>query len=87
MKNCGLFSRKDDDSNEHNDNHDLMIDSGCCGHVCPQRFAPPFRVTSTSNIMAVAANHVALQHCGLKVVCGPKQQQGQTSFDAHHVRT
>ena len=55
---CGPFSRKDDDSNEHNDNHEYMIDSGCCGHVCPQRFAPPFRVTSTSNIMAVAANHV-----------------------------
>ena len=48
--------------------HELMIDSGCFGHVCPPWFAPQFPMVSSTNVDAVAANNVALQHYGQKVV-------------------
>ena len=47
-----------------------MIDSGCFGHVCPPWFAPQFPMVSSTNVEAVAANTVALQHYGQKVVYG-----------------
>ena len=50
--------------------HELMIDSVCFGHVCPLWFAPQFPMVSSSNVEAVAATNVALQHNGQKVVCG-----------------
>ena len=50
--------------------HELMIDSGCFGHVCPPWFAPQFPMVSSTNVDAVAANSVALQHYGQKVVYG-----------------
>ena len=50
--------------------HELMIDSGCFGHVCPPWFAPQFPMVSSTNVEAVAANNVALQHYGQNVVCG-----------------
>ena len=40
--------------------HELMIDSGCFGHVCPPWFAPQFPMVSSTNVEAVAANNVAL---------------------------
>ena len=40
--------------------HELMIDSGCFGHVCPPCFAPQFPMVSSTNVEAVAANNVAL---------------------------
>ena len=46
-----------------------MIDSGCL-HVRPPRFAPQFPMVSSTNVDAVAANNVALQHYGQKVVYG-----------------
>ena len=46
--------------------HELMIDSGCFGHVCPPWFAPQFPMVSSTNVEAVAANNVALQHYGQK---------------------
>ena len=45
-----------------------MIDSRCFGHVCPPWFAPQFPMVSSTNVEAVAANNVALQHYGQKVV-------------------
>ena len=42
--------------------HELMIDSGCFWHVCPPWFAPQFTTVSSTNVDAVAANDVALQH-------------------------
>ena len=45
-----------------------MIDSGCFGHVCPPWFAPQFPMVSSTNVEAVAAKNVALQHYGQKVV-------------------
>ena len=48
--------------------HEWMIDSGCFGHVCPPWFAPQFPKVSSTNIEAVAANNVVLQHYGQKVV-------------------
>ena len=36
--------------------HELMIDSGCFGHVCPPWFAPQFPMVSSTNVEAVAAN-------------------------------
>ena len=50
--------------------HELMIDSGCFGHVCPTWFAPQFTMVSSTNVEAVAANNVALQHYGQKVLYG-----------------
>ena len=47
-----------------------MIDSGCFGHVCPPWFAPQFPMVSSTNVEAVAANNVALQHYGQKVIYG-----------------
>ena len=40
--------------------HELMIDSGCFGHVCPPWFAPQFLMVSSTNVDAVAPNNVAL---------------------------
>ena len=72
--------------------HELMIDSGCFGHVCPLWFAPQFPMVSSTNVDAVAANNVALQHYGQKVVyghvmtnCG-KRILSQITFDVMNVR-
>ena len=43
-----------------------MIDSGCFGHVCPPWFGSQFPMVSSTNVEAVAANNVALQHYGQK---------------------
>ena len=48
--------------------HELMIHSRCFGHVCPPWFVPQFPMVSSTNVEAVAANNVALQHYGQKVV-------------------
>ena len=47
-----------------------MIHFGCFGHVCPSWFATQFLIVSSSNVEAVAANSVALQLHGQKVVYG-----------------
>ena len=47
-----------------------MIDSGCFGHVCPPWFAPQIPMVISTNVEAVEANNVALQHYGQKVVYG-----------------
>ena len=46
--------------------HEFIINSGCFGHVCPPWFAPQFPMFSSTNVHAVAANNVALQHYGQK---------------------
>ena len=77
---------------EHVDDHELMIDSGCFGYVGPLWFAPQFPVTSVSNIKVVAANDVALQRSGLKVVHGHvttnrgKRILTRNTFDVMSVR-
>ena len=69
-----------------------MIDSGCFGHVCPPWFAPQFPMVSSTNVEAVAANNVALQHYGQKVVCGHVMTNSgkriliQITFDVMNVR-
>ena len=69
-----------------------MIDSGCFGHVCPPWFAPQFPMMSSTNVEAVAANNVALQHYGQKVVYGHvitnsgKRILIQITFDVMNVR-
>ena len=69
-----------------------MIDSGCFGHVCPPWFAPQFPMVSSTNVDAVAANNVALQHYGQKVVYGHvitnsgKRILIQITFDVMNVR-
>ena len=69
-----------------------MIDSVCFGHVCPPWFAPQFRMVSSTDVEAVAANSVALQHCGQKVVHGhvmtnsEKRILFQITFDVMNVR-
>ena len=72
--------------------HELMIDSGCFGHVCPPWFAPQFPMVSSTNVDAVAANNVALQHYGQKVVYGHVMTNSgkriliQITFDVMNVR-
>ena len=72
--------------------HELMIDSGCFGHVCPPWFAPQFPMVSSTNVEAVAANNVALQHYGQKVVYGHVMTNSgrriliQITFDVMNVR-
>ena len=69
-----------------------MIESGCFGHVCPPWFAPQFPMVSSTNVDAVAANNVALQHYGQKVVYGHvmtnigKRILIQITFDVMNVR-
>ena len=69
-----------------------MIDSGCFGHVCPPWFAPQFPMVSSTNVEAVAANNVALQHYGQKVVYGHVMTNSgkriliQITFDVMSVR-
>ena len=60
----------EDQSFNQTEEHELMIDSGCFGHVCTPWFAPQFPMVSSTNVDAVAANNVALQHYGQKVVYG-----------------
>ena len=60
----------EDQSDCKTEEHELMIVSGCFGHVCPPWFAPQFSMVSSTNVEAVAANNVALQHYGQKVVYG-----------------
>ena len=73
--------------------HELMIDSGCFGHVCPPWFAPQFPMMSSTNVEDVAANNVALQHYGQKVVYGHVTTNSgrriliQISFDVMNVST
>ena len=72
--------------------HELMIDSGCFGHVCPPWFAPQFPMVSSIDVEAVAANNVALQHHGQKVVYGHVMTNSgkriliQITFDVMNVR-
>ena len=72
--------------------HELMIDSGCFGHFCPPWFAPQFPMVSSANVDAVAANNVALQHFGQKVVYGHVMTNSgkriliQITFDVMNVR-
>ena len=66
--------------------HELMIDSGCFGHVCPPWFAPQFPMVSSTNVEAVAANNVALQHYGQKSVVRTRDdEQWKTNFDPDHI--
>ena len=58
----------EDQSEWETEEHELMIDSGCFGHVCPPWFAPQYPMVSSTNVDGVAANNVALQHYGQKVV-------------------
>ena len=60
----------EDQSNCETEEHEFMIDSGCFGHVGPPWLAPQFPTVSSTNVVAVAANNVALQHYGQKVVYG-----------------
>ena len=81
-----------DQSDWKSEEHELMIDSGCFGHVCPPWFAPQFPMVSSTNVEAVAANNVALQHYGQKVVYGHVMTNSgkriliQITFDVMNVR-
>ena len=72
--------------------HELMIDSGCYGHVCPPWFAPQFPLVDFKNIEAVTANNATPQHYGRKVVYGHvttnrgRQILIQITFDVMSVR-
>ena len=82
----------EDQSWNKTEEHELMIDSGCFGHVCPPWFAPQFPMVSSTNVEAVAANNVALQHYGQKVVYGHVMTNSgrriliQITFDVMNLR-
>ena len=82
----------EDQSDWKTEAHELMIDSGCFGHVCPPWFAPQLPMVSSTNVEAVAANNVALQHHGQKVVYGHVMTNSgkriliQITFDVMSVR-
>ena len=69
-----------------------MIDSGCFGHVCPPWFEPQFPMVNSTDVEAVAANNLALQHYGQKVVDGHVMTNSgkriliQITFDVMNVR-
>ena len=50
---------------------------------CPPWFAPQFPMVSSTNVDAVAANNVALQHYGQKVVYGHVMTDDKVS----HIRS
>ena len=76
----------EDQSSNQTEEHELMIDSGCFGHVCPPWFSPQFPMVSSTNVEAVAANNVALQHNGQKVVYGHVMtNSGKTNSDPDHI--
>ena len=82
----------EDQSWNKTEENELMIASGCFGHVCPPWFAPQFPMVSSTNVEAVAANNVALQPCGQKVVHGHVMTNSgrriliQITFDVMNVR-
>ena len=75
---------------EQADEHELVIDPGCFGHVYPPLFAPQFPVVSASNVDAAAANDVVVQHYGQNVVYGHVMTADkfliQVTFDVVSVR-
>ena len=82
----------EDQSNWKTEEQELMIDSGCFGHVCPPWFAPQFPMVSSTNVEAVAANNVALQHHGQQVIYSHVMTNSggriliQITFDVMNVR-
>ena len=61
--------------------HELMIDSGCFGHVCSHRFAPQFPMVYSTNVDAAAANNASLQHYGQSGVRARDDEQWKTHLD------
>ena len=82
----------EDQSWNKTEEHELTIDSGCFGHVCPPWFAPQFPMVSSTKVEAVAANNVALQHYRQKLVHGHVMTNSgkriliQITFDVMNVR-
>ena len=83
---------EDQSCSNKTEEHELMIDSGSFGHVCPPWFAPQFPMVSSTNVEAAAANNEALQHYGQKVVYGHVMTNSggriliQITFDVMNVR-
>ena len=76
----------EDESWNKTEEHELMIDSECFGHVCPPWFAPQFLMVSSTNVEAVAANSVALQHYGHVMTNSGRRILIQITFDVMNVR-
>ena len=54
----------EDQSDCKTEEHELVIESGCFGHVCSPWFTPQFPMVSSTNVEAMAANNVTVQHYG-----------------------
>ena len=66
--------------------HELMIDSGCFGHVCPPWFAPQFPVVSSTNVDAVAAKQRGTATLRTKSgVWARDDEQWKTNLDPDHI--
>ena len=76
----------EDQSWNKTEDHESMNHSGCFGHIFPPWFAPQFPMVSSTNVEAVAANNVALQHYGQKVVHGHVMTNtGRQFFNPDHI--
>ena len=79
------------------DEDEMVIDSGCFGHVLSTAVRTTIPCGWCFNVEAVAANDVALLHYGQKAVCNTRarvktsgvrtldDEQWQTSFDSDQV--
>ena len=65
--------------------HELMIDSECFGHVCPPWFAPQFPMVSSTNVDAVAANNVTATQRTKSGVRVRDDKQWKTNLDPDHI--
>ena len=61
------------EKHEHDRDHELMIESGYLGHVCPLRFAPQFQVTSPQQKQQTTRGLATrwTTNCGSSSACGP----------------
>ena len=75
----------EDQSDCKTEEHELMIDSGCFGHVCPPWFAPEFPMVSSTNVEAVAANNVEVVYGEVMTNSG-KRILIQITLDVMNVR-
>ena len=91
-----IFSLEDSKKREHTVNwedqsdckteeHELIMGPGCFGNVSPPWFGPQFPMVSSTNVEAVAANNVAVQHCGQKVVYGHVTTNSGRRNDPDHI--
>ena len=62
--------------------HELLIDSGCFGHVCPLWFAPQFPMMSSTNVDAQRGTATLRTKSGVRA---RDDEQWTTNLDPDHI--